>query len=73
MLAFSYNEDYYRDTDLHQPCSFKFVGVRYSFDLSRSWTRSIPILTLGIQLAANNCPREGGVGDMAAAWNPYRN
>lgn len=63
LVGFAHNEDVYgQDGQTH----FKHVGVRYSNDSGRSWTRSVPILTRKYQ----DQPRSG-TGDMSVWWN-YR-
>ncbi len=71
MVGFVHNEDHYRQPQpVSGSCCFKSIGVRYSQDLGKSWTRSVPIITKGIQNEPGKCTAEGGTGDMAAMWNP---
>ena len=71
MIAFVHEEDWY-GYGYPVDCAFKNVGVRYSTDLGKSWTRAVPILTKIRQKPWSECetwPR-AGVGDGSAMWNP---
>ncbi len=50
MVAFVHNEDHYREPQpVSGSCCFKSIGVRYSQDLGKSWTRSVLIITKSLQ------------------------
>ena len=74
MIAFVHNEDYWGYGGAYNGCTYKSIGVRYSHDLGKSWTRSVPIITKSVQLPVdqislcNNKPR-AGTGDLAGIWN----
>ena len=71
MVAFVHNEDHYRKPQpINGSCCFKTGGVRYSQDLGNSWTRSVPIITKKVEKEPGQCTAKGGIGDMAAMWNP---
>ena len=74
LIGFEHMEDYYGDQPAVNPgCTYKSIGVRYSKDAGRSWTRSVPIITKGPQSAScdpNN--RFTGTGDFATAWHAGR-
>jgi hypothetical protein len=73
MVAFVHNEDHYRQPQtVSGSCCFKYIGVRYSQDLGKSWIRSVPITTKGVQKEPQQCTAEGGTGDMAAMCNPHK-
>ena len=70
LIGFEHNEDYWADTGAGSDCTHKSIAVRYSTDLGKSWTRSVPVLTKDKQTAA--CDHENrftGTGDFCAAWN----
>ena len=56
-------------------CTYKSIGVRYSQDLGKSWTRSVPIITKLVQPPTENYIEKCGLkpraqtGDLAAMWN----
>lgn len=65
MIGFAHNEDHwYPPSKKYEYREYKHVGVRYSNDGGKSWTRSVPILIRGRE-------EEGGTGcgDMAVIWN----
>ena len=73
MVAFVHNEDHYRQPQtVSGSCCFKSIGVRYSQDLGKSLTRSVPITNKGVQKEPQQCTAEGGTGDMAAKCNPHK-
>lgn len=74
MIGFVHNEDYWADTNKPKniSCTYKSIGVRYSSDLGLSWTRSVPIVTAGIQSKTcdNTTEPFSGTGDFASMWDP---
>ena len=66
MVGFEHNEDYFGKSD----CTYKSIGVRYSTDAGKSWTRSVPIITSGQETATcNESSKFTGSGDFAPTWN----
>ena len=72
LIGFAHNEDYWGHGGAVNGCTYKSIGVRYSYDLGLSWTRSVPILTKSIETqtpdGCNVAPR-AGTADFAATWN----
>ncbi|KAG8528403.1 uncharacterized protein KY384_007321 [Bacidia gigantensis] len=70
MIGFEHNEDYFQGTNGATDCTYKSIGVRYSKDLGKSWTRSVPIVTTGKETEeCDDSHRFTGGGDFAPAWN----
>ena len=71
LIGFEHNEDYWTDTGTTKSCTYKSIAVRYSEDLGKSWTRSVPIITKDKQ---NETCEDAfpftGTGDFATMWNP---
>ena len=66
MIGFEHNEDYFGDSK----CTYKSIGVRYSNDSGKSWTRSVPIITTGVEMPACDMSKQfTGGGDFASAWD----
>ena len=73
LIGFEHNEDYWSDVDSDSDCTYKSIGVRYSKDLGKSWTRSVPIITKDKQTPhCDHANRFTGTGDFATAWDPSR-
>ena len=73
LIGFEHNEDYFAGSGGGGDCTYKSIGIRYSQDLGKSWTRSVPIVTKGQQTAScDEANRFTGTGDFAAMWNPTR-
>ena len=72
LIGFVHNEDYWGYGYAVNGCTYKSIGVRYSEDLGKSWTRSVPILTKRVQPSFEQCNESPppGTGDFAAMWNP---
>ena len=71
LIGFEHNEDYWKDTGTTSSCTYKSIAVRYSKDLGKSWTRSVPIITKNKQ--NETCDDSNpftGTGDFATMWNP---
>ena len=72
LIGFEHNEDYFAGSG-GGDCTYKSIGIRYSQDLGKSWTRSVPIVTKGKQIeSCDEANRFTGTGDFAAMWNPNR-
>lgn len=69
MIGFEHNEDHYEGTSAEGKCVYKSIAVRYSTDLGLSWTRSVPIITSGVQQDPSNCSPFTGVGDFVTMWD----
>lgn len=72
MIGFVHNEDYWSNQSPKYGATYKSIGVRYSSDLGLSWTRSVPIITSGVQCATYSaCPENfTGTGVFGTVWDP---
>lgn len=66
LIGFAHNEDHWQSNN-GETVEYKSVGVIYSNDNGKSWTRSVPILTRGEEADGGT-----GCGDMAVMWNHKR-
>ena len=70
LIGFEHNEDYWKVDGGGGDCTYKSIAVRYSEDLGKSWTRSVPIVTKGIQTATcDDANQFTGTGDFVTIWN----
>ena len=73
LIGFEHNEDYWQVDGGGGDCTYKSIGVRYSPDLGKSWTRSVPILTKGTQnTTCDDSHQFTGTGDFVTMWNPAK-